>query len=45
MSRNLQRLSQVITTFGPGSLVDLPTRSVMVGGLDRWDMRQHMDRH
>jgi hypothetical protein len=40
MSRNLQRLSQLITTFGPGSMLDLPTRSVMVGGLDRWEMRQ-----
>jgi hypothetical protein len=40
MTRNLQRLSQLITTFGPGSMLDLPTRSVMVAGLDRWDMRQ-----
>jgi hypothetical protein len=40
MSRNFQRLSQLVTTFGPGSMLDLPTRSVMIGGLDRWDMRQ-----
>lgn len=40
MTRNLQRLSQLITTFGPGSMMDLPTRSVMLSGLDRWDMRQ-----
>lgn len=33
------RLSQIITTFGPGAMVDLPTRSVIVGGLERWDMR------
>lgn len=33
------RLSQLITTFGPGAMVDLPTRSVIVGGLERWDMR------
>lgn len=39
MSRNFQRLSQLVTTFGPGSMLDLPTRSVMIGGLDRWDMR------
>lgn len=32
------RLSQVITTYGPGAMVDLPTRSVIVGGLDRWEM-------
>ena len=31
------RHSQVVTTFGPGSLVDLPTQSVIVGGLDHWD--------
>lgn len=28
--------SQLITTFGPGAMIDLPTRSVLVGGLDRW---------
>lgn len=32
------RLSQVITTYGPGAMVDLPSRSVIIGGLDRWDM-------
>lgn len=30
------RQSQVITTYGPGSLVDLPDRSVIVGGLEFW---------
>ncbi len=30
------RQSQVITTFGPGSLLDLPKHSVIVGGLDHW---------
>lgn len=30
------RQSQVITTFGPGAMVDLPTHSVMIGGLDQW---------
>ncbi|MBI4601330.1 MAG: DUF1998 domain-containing protein [Planctomycetes bacterium] len=30
------RLSQVVTTFGPGSMLDLPTRSVLVSGLDHW---------
>ncbi|MEQ1714821.1 MAG: hypothetical protein ABL907_02340, partial [Hyphomicrobium sp.] len=38
-SKNQQRLSQLITTFGPGSMIDLPTRSVIVGGLNRWQMR------
>lgn len=30
------RLSQLVTTFGPGSLLDLPHHSVLVGGLDHW---------
>lgn len=30
------RLSQVVGLFGPGAMVDLPDRSVVVGGLDRW---------
>lgn len=39
MSKNAQRLSQVVSTFGPGAMVDLPTRSVIVGGLEQWEMR------
>lgn len=30
------RRSQVITTFGPGAMVDLPTHAVIVGGLETW---------
>ena len=30
------RQSQLITTFGPGAMVDLPEHSVVVGGLDHW---------
>jgi len=30
------RQSQTVTTFGPGSLVDLPDHSVIVGGLENW---------
>jgi len=30
------RQSQLITTFGPGSLLDMPRHSVIVGGLDTW---------
>jgi Domain of unknown function (DUF1998) len=30
------RHSQVVTTFGPGSLVDLPTQSAIVSGLEHW---------
>src|SRR6516162_8277591 len=40
MARNLQRLSNLVSTCGPGAMLDLPTRSVLVGGLERWDMRQ-----
>lgn len=34
------RLSQIITTFGPGAVVDLPSESVMVAGIDRWPAGQ-----
>lgn len=30
------RQSQVVTTFGPGAMVDLPEHSVIIGGLDNW---------
>src|SRR5437867_9955583 len=30
------RQSQIVTTFGPGALVDLPDHAVIVGGLDYW---------
>lgn len=30
------RRSQIITTFGPGSMMDLPDHSVLIGGLDHW---------
>ena len=30
------RRSQLITTFGPGAMMDLPDHSVMVGGLENW---------
>jgi hypothetical protein len=30
------RQSQVVTTFGPGAMVDLLTDAVLVGGLDFW---------
>ncbi len=30
------RQSQVVTTFGPGSMVDLVNDAVLVGGLDFW---------
>ena len=30
------RLSQLLTTFGPGSIMELPDKSVMLLGLDNW---------
>lgn len=30
------RQSQIVTTFGPGAMLDLPNHSVLVGGLDFW---------
>ncbi len=30
------RQSQVVTTFGPGAMLDLPNHSVLVGGLEFW---------
>jgi len=30
------RQSQVVTTFGPGAMLDLPNHSVLVAGLDAW---------
>src|SRR5437773_5186647 len=39
MSRKAQgqlRRGQVITTYGPGALIDLPRHSAIVGGLDTW---------
>ncbi|MEH3100970.1 DUF1998 domain-containing protein [Sphingomonas adhaesiva] len=34
------RQSQLVIGFGPGAMVDLPTRSVVIGGLDLWNMRE-----
>ncbi len=30
------RQSQLITTFGPGAMVDLPNHAVLIGGLEFW---------
>ena len=39
MTDNKVRLSQVVGVYGPGAMLDLPDRSVLVMGLDHWDMR------
>src|SRR5260370_36755881 len=38
MAEDKVRLSQVIGVFGPGAMLDLPERSVLVQGLDHWEM-------
>lgn len=40
MSRQQLRASQLVRTFGPGSMVDLPKDSVIVGGLEGWRYRK-----
>ena len=37
------RRSQVIMTWGPGALLDLPNHSVIVGGLDTWPKVSELD--
>ncbi|MEZ4308562.1 MAG: DrmB family protein [Polyangiaceae bacterium] len=37
------RLGQVITTFGPGAMVDLLEHAVLIGGLDYWRYDKHKD--
>ena len=37
------RRSQVITTYGPGALIDLPRYSAIVGGLDTWPKTSDLD--
>ena len=39
MAKDVLRTSQVVGLFGPGAMVDLPDRSVIVSGLDSWDMK------
>ena len=37
MSRPQIRSNQMITTFGPGAMVDLPEKSIIVAGLEKWN--------
>jgi hypothetical protein len=38
MADDKVRLSQIVGVFGPGAMLDLPERSVLVQGLDHWEM-------
>jgi len=37
------RRSQVVTTWGPGALLDLPSYSVIIGGLETWPRMADLD--
>jgi hypothetical protein len=37
------RRSQVITTWGPGALIDLPHHAAIVGGLETWPREGNLD--
>ena len=41
MSKQRLRPSQIITTFGPGAIVDLPDDSVMIAGTEHWFSEGH----
>ena len=36
MADNIIRQSQLITTYGPGAMIDLPDYSIIVSGLQDW---------
>ena len=36
MPENIIRQSQLITTYGPGAMIDLPDHSVIISGLQDW---------
>ena len=38
MSDNILRRSQLVTTYGPGAMIDLPDYSVIVSGLKDWSL-------
>jgi hypothetical protein len=42
-ARGQLRRGQVITTYGPGALIDLPKHSAIVGGLDTWTNTNNLD--
>ena len=43
MSDGKLRQGQVITTYGPGALIDLPKHSAIVGGLESWPNKNDLD--
>src|SRR5205085_6378914 len=45
LTENFLRCSQLVGSFGPGSFVDLPDRSVIIGGLSDWDQKGGTEIH
>lgn len=39
MAKDVLRQSQIVGLFGPGAMLDLPERSVIVSSVDEWNMR------
>lgn len=39
MAKDTLRSGQLVTTFGPGSLIDLPDTAVILSGLDDWNYK------
>ncbi|MCX7382617.1 MAG: hypothetical protein NT133_14645 [Alphaproteobacteria bacterium] len=39
MAKDVLRQSQIVGLFGPGAMLDLPERSVIVSSVDDWNMR------
>lgn len=37
MSKDKVRMGQIVGLFGPGAMMDLPDRSVLIMGLDHWE--------
>jgi len=37
------RQGQLITTYGPGALIDLPKDSAIIGGLETWPQKKDLD--
>ena len=39
------RLSQVLTTYGPGSLIDFPYDAAIMGGINHWPKKERREVH
>ena len=40
MADDIIRQSQLVTTYGPGAMIDLPNQSIIVAGLQEWSHRR-----